>query len=119
MENTLTLMNYLGIKEVTTPKQEENGTREFALPFYVRGKIVTIASYKSGYVRIDRNCHSRYQINPTYKVPYKVIGSDGKLRAWTTNKRVLIYGEENRINFIFNYILKNYYSKNTQWKTIK
>jgi len=119
MENTLTLMNYLGIKEVTTPKQKENGTREFALPFYVRGKIVTIASYKSGYVRIDRNCHTRYQINPTYKTPYKVIGSDGELKTYSTKKRVLIYGEKNRINFIFNYILKNYYGKNIQWKTIK
>lgn len=119
MENTLTLMNYLGIKEVTTPRQQENSTREFALPFYVRGKIVTIASYKSGYVRIDRNCHARYQINPSYNVPYKVINSDGKLRTWVHRKRVLIYGEENRINFIFNYILKNYYGKNRQWKTIK
>jgi len=115
MENTLTLMNYLGVKEVTTPKQQKNGTREFAIPFYIRGKRVTIASYQSGYVRIDRNCHMKYQINPTYKVPYKVISRDGKFRTWTSKARVMIYGENNRINFIFNYIIKNYYSQN-KWK---
>lgn len=108
-------MKYLGVEEITTPKQEQNGTREFAIPFYVRGKRVTLASYQSGYVRIDRNCHTRYQINPTYEVPYKVISKDGKFRTWTNKKRVMIYGEDNRINFIFNYIIKNYYSQN-KWK---
>jgi len=115
MENTTTLMKYLGVEEITTPKQQNNGTREFAIPFYVRGKRVTLASYQSGYVRIDRNCHTRYQINPTYKVPYKEITLSGKFRTWTNKKRVMIYGEDNRINFIFNYIIKNYYSQN-EWK---
>lgn len=114
MENTTTLMKYLGIEEITTPRQQANGTRNFALPYYIRGKQVTIASYQTGYVRIDRNCHSAYQVNPTYKVPYKVIGRDGKLRTWTSTKRVMIYGEESRIDFIFNYVLKNFYKK--QWK---
>ena len=107
-------MKYLGVEEITTPKQQNNGTREFAIPFYVRGKRVTLASYKTGYVRIDRNCHTRYQINPTYKVPYKVL-VDGRLRTWISRKRIMIYGEKNRIDFIFNYIIKNYYSQN-QWK---
>ena len=31
MENTTTLMKYLGVEEITTPKQQNNGTREFAL----------------------------------------------------------------------------------------
>jgi len=114
MENTTTLMKYLGVEEITTPKQQNNGTREFALPYYVRNKRVTIASYQTGYVRIDRNCHSRYQINPTYEVPYKFISADGGLNAWTNKRRMMIYGEDNRINFIFNYILKNYYNK--QWQ---
>ena len=115
MENTTTLMKYLGVEEITTPKQRNNGTREFAIPFYVRGKRVTLASYQSGYVRIDRNCRSRYQINPTYEVPYKFISTYGELQAWTNKKRIMIYGEKNRINFIFNYIIKNYYSQN-KWK---
>ena len=115
MENTTTLMKYLGVEEITTPKQRNNGTREFAIPFYVRGKRVTLASYQSGYVRIDRNCHSRYQINPTYEVPYRFISVYGELKAWTNKRRMMIYGEDNRINFIFNYIIKNYYSQN-KWK---
>ena len=114
MENTTTLMKYLGVEEITTPKQQDNGTREFALPYKVRGKRVTIASYQSGYVRIDRNCHSKYQINPTYEVPYKFVSAYGELKSWTHRKRMMIYGEDNRINFIFNYILKNYYNK--QWQ---
>jgi len=114
MENTTTLMKYLGVEEITTPRQQVNGTREFAIPFYLRGKRVTLASYKSGYVRIDRNCHTKYQINPTYEVPYKFISADGELNAWTNKRRMMIYGEDNRINFIFNYILKNYYNK--QWQ---
>jgi len=115
MENTTTLMKYLGVEETTTPRQKLNGTRQFTLPYYVGNKKVTIASYQTGYVRIDRNCTTRYQINPTYDVPYKVINSDGVLRTWTNRKRMMIYGENNRINFIFNYILKNYYNKN-EWK---
>jgi hypothetical protein len=114
MENTTTLMKYLGVEEITTPRQQVNGTREFALPYKIRGKRVTLASYQSGYVRIDRNCHSRYQINPTYEVPYKIINKQGELRAWTNKRRIMIYGEQPRIDFIFNYILKNYYNK--QWQ---
>ena len=75
---------------------------------------MTLASYQSGYVRIDRNCHSKYQINPTYEVPYKFVSAYGELKSWTNRKRMMIYGEDNRINFIFNYILKNYYNK--QWQ---
>jgi len=112
-------MKYLGINEITTPRQRANGTREFVLPFYAGRQLVTIASYQTGYVRIDRNCHSRYQINPTYKIPYKVIGKDGKLRTWTSRKRIMIYGEEARINFIFNYALKNYFNKYKKWETVE
>ena len=108
-------MKYLGVEEITTPKQRNNGTREFAIPFYVRGKRVTLASYQSGYVRIDRNCHTRYQINPTYEVPYRFISADGNFNAWTNKRRIMIYGENNRIDFIFKFILKNYYNKN-EWK---
>ena len=107
-------MKYLGVEEITTPKQQNNGTREFALPYKVRGKRVTLASYKSGYVRIDRNCHSRYQINPTYKVPYKFVSAYGELKSWTNKRRMMKKEEKNRIDFIFNYILKNYYNK--QWQ---
>ena len=95
-------MKYLGVEEITTPIQQNNGTREFALPYKIRGKPVTIASYQSGYVRIDRNCHSKYQINPTYEVPYKFVSAYGELKSWTNKRRMMIYGEDNRINFIFN-----------------
>ena len=41
-------MKYLGVEEITTPTQHNNGTREFALPYRVRVKRVTLASYQSG-----------------------------------------------------------------------
>lgn len=119
MENTTTLMKYLGINEITTLRQRANGTREFVLPFYAGRQLVTIASYKSGYVRIDRNCHSRYQINPTYQVPYKVVGYDGELRSYTNKKRMMIYSEEARIKFIFKYALKNYFNKYKKWTAVE
>ena len=111
-------MEYLGVEEITTPRQKNNGTREFAIPFYVRGKRVALSSYRTGYVRIDRNCASRYQINPTYDVPYKVINSQGELKSWTNKKRVMIRGERARIDFIFKYIIKNYYAPITSTKSL-
>lgn len=112
-------MKYLGINEVTTPRQRANGTREFVLPFYAGRQLVTIASYKSGYIRTDRNCHTRYQINPTYEVPYKFIGSDGALYHYKNKKRMMIYREEDRINFIFKYALKNYFNKYKRWTEVE
>ena len=112
-------MKYLGINEITTPRQRVNGTREFVLPFYAGRQLVTIASYKSGYVRIDRNCHSRYQINPTYQVPYKLVGYDGEFRSYTNKKRMMIYSEEARIKFIFKYALKNYFNKYKKWTAVE
>ena len=66
------------IKEVTTQRQANNGTREFEFPvpsryFHSKGerfvsKIrLRLACYKSGYVRNVNSCSSNYQLNPVYK----------------------------------------------------
>ena len=48
-------MKLLDIKEVTTPRQARNGTREFELPIKYRwGKRIRLASFKTGYVRNQR-----------------------------------------------------------------
>jgi hypothetical protein len=106
-------MKYLGIKEVTTSRQKANGTRAFKTPFKVRRKPVRFYSYKRGYVRIDRNCHSMYQINKTYDVDYKVVMYNGEFYQCKSRKRIMIYNEESRLNYILAYILKNYFKLNT------
>lgn len=105
-------MKSLGIKEVTTSRQKANGTRAFEIPFKVRRKPVRFYSYKKGYVRIDRNCHSIYQINKTYDVDYKVVMYNGEFYQCKNRKRIMIYNEESRLNYILKYILKNYFKWN-------
>ena len=106
-------MKSLGINEITTLRQKANGTRSFEIPSTVRGKRIKFMSYRSGYVRIDRNCHSTYQINKTYTVDYKAVGWDGKLYETKSRKRIMIYNEESRLIYILKYILKNYFKLNT------
>ena len=105
-------MEYLGINEITTSRQKANGTRAFEAPFKIRKKPVRFYSYRRGYVRIDRNCHSIYQINKTYTVDYKAVGWDGNFYQGKNTKRVMIYNEESRLNYILKYILKNYFKWN-------
>ena len=105
-------MKYLGINEVTTSRQKVNGTRAFETPFKVRRKPVRFYSYKSGYVRIDRNCHSMYQINKTYDVDYKVVMHNGEFNQCKNRRRIKIYSEESRLNYILKYIMKNYFKWN-------
>ena len=106
-------MKYLGINEITTSRQKANGTRSFEIPFSVRGKRVKLMSYRSGYVRIDRNCHSTYQINKTYNVDYKVVMWNGEFYQCKNKRRIKIYNEESRLIYILKYILKNYFKLNT------
>ena len=101
-------MKSLGINEITTSRQKANGTRSFEIPSTVRGKRIKFMSYRSGYVRIDRNCHSTYQINKTYDVDYKVVWRNGEFYQCKCRKRIKIYNEESRLNYIINYIIKNY-----------
>jgi len=106
-------MKSLGIKEITTSRQKVNGTRAFETPFKVRKKPVRFYSYRSGYVRIDRNCHSTYQINKTYDVDYKVVMWNGEFYQCKNRRRIKIYNEESRLIYILKYILKNYFKLNT------
>jgi len=106
-------MKSLGINEITTSRQKANGTRSFEIPVSIRGKRIKFMSYKSGYVRIDRNCHSTYQINKTYNVDYKVVMWNGEFYQCKNKRRIKIYNEESRLIYILKYILKNYFKLNT------
>ena len=79
----------LGVKNVTTTRQKNNGTTAFKLP---TGQVVS--EHKSGYIRRymyreDKPAGSGicYQLNPTYNVPYQCIAQDGKLHRYEGSKR--------------------------------
>ena len=122
------LIDY-GIREVTTQRQAENGTREFEFPvpcyskqrleWFKRKKYnlkelprLRIASFKSGYVRKQNGAYTAYQINPVYMQNTKSVWQkdNGEIYISTgvTHARALIYSPITRLNFILNYYLKNY-----------
>ena len=101
-------LNALGVKNVTTNRQKNNGTTMFELP---TGD--TVAEFNSGYIRkylmsgVDGyKYHTCYQLNPQYKAPHKVISSDGTLYEWEHNKRMLIKNRAERLKRLVLYTIK-------------
>ena len=124
------IFNLLGIKDVTKPWQKEKGTQVFELPFktmYANGykEINRFTIYKSGYVRkmlVKENGASYccYQLNRTrgveeyhkdYEWDYQKDESvwTGKYRKSKRKERIMIPNHEDRLVYLCNYILKNYY----------
>ena len=98
----------LGCKDVTSKTQKKNGTMAFRLP---DGKNM-VTEHKSGYIRRTvlsktGRVASRYQLNPQYQTPYKVVNQFGKLCEWTHNKRTLIYSRKARLKKLFLYTIKS------------
>ena len=98
----------LGIQEVTTERQKKNGTREFELPIkdgYI-GKKIRVASFASGYVRNQNSASSNYQLNKTKKNFEKEWSNGYK---YYSTERILIPNEQDRLEYLISYCLKNYY----------
>ena len=120
IQQVMNTFELLGIKEVTKPCQKRKGTQVFELPFktaYATGgaEINRFSVYKSGYVRkmiINGNgaSYGCYQLNKKYKTKEKYFNSYYK-EYFTSNsyKRILIHNEEDRLVYLCNYILRNYY----------
>ena len=114
IEQTLQLLD---IQEVTTNKQKKNGTREFKLPVkdQYAGEI-HVASFASGYVRRTKAggyCPS-WQLNKTYKEKEYIHINDHEtgrpvIRTFNTIKRKLILDEQDRLEYLISFCLKNYY----------
>ena len=124
----------LGIKDVTKDWQRSKGTKVFELPFktmYANGHKETnrFSIYKSGYVRkmiVNSNgaSYSCYQLNRTrttenYRKYYK-WNDDFTESKWTgtyiksrNKERIMIPKYEDRLVYLCNYILKNYYRSQT------
>ena len=114
--NVMFKMELLGFKDITTARQYKNGTKVFELPIRMYGTHIQVASFKSGYVRrLTLNSGSNYQLNkrvesePDY---YKVERNGETLyRKFTTRTCELIPNEVDRLEYLVDYCLKNYYIK--------
>ena len=102
----LSNLKALGAKDTTSDVQKKNGTTCFTLP---TGDC--ISEHKTGYIRRNLlnprgKIYTCYQLNPTYKSPYKVIAQDGKTYEWTHNKRTLIMNRTERLKRLLLYSIK-------------
>ena len=117
-------MDLLQMKEISTYRQQKNGTRIFQLPIKKYGQFIEVGSFQSGYVRRMNGGYTPYQLNkcePTveYHPDYKWIKDDegnwdhqiktGKYNKYVGKRRITIDNELDRIEYLIAYCLKNYY----------
>jgi hypothetical protein len=99
-------LNALGVKNVTTNRQKNNGTTCFTLP---TGDCVS--EHKTGYIRknlLNKNggIYTCYQLNPQYKTIEKSIGYLGTYREFERNNRMLIWNRAERLKRLVLYTIK-------------
>ena len=131
-EEALRVFDYLGIKEVSKEWQKNKGTHVYELPFktmYNNGhvEINRFTIYKNGYVRKmvvygeNNATQSCYQLNKVRKVANFVKDYEwnddirknewnGKYRKVYNNERIMVDSHKQRLVYLCNYILKNYYN---------
>ena len=117
------MLDLLQMKEISTYRQQKNGTRIFELPIKKYGSKIQVGSFKSGYVRRMNGCYTPYQLNkcesydhfyPAYE--WKDLGNGehtqvktGKYNKHVCKRRITIDNEVDRIEYLIAYCLKNYY----------
>ena len=131
MEEAYQVFDLLGIKNVTKKWQKANGSEVWELPFktmYANGytEVNRFTIYKSGYVRKmlvnpeSNASYSCYKLNKTPKteeyVKYYEWNDDFTESKWTgkyvkskRKERIMIPNHADRVVYLCNYILKNYY----------
>ena len=85
-------MDLLGIMDITTTRQDKNGTIVWKLPIrnsWRNGKFIEVGSFKSGMVRNQNSAYSNYQLNNKKKIAIEI----------------------DRLEYLISYCLKNYYIK--------
>ena len=113
------MLQFLDIQEVTTKRQKANGTREFKLPVKDQyGGEIHVASFASGYVRRTKAggyCPS-WQLNKRIDSEPEYFETDKKdwcgrplYRQFTTRTCKLIPDEQDRLEYLISFCLKNYY----------
>ena len=110
----LQVFDMLGIKNVSTRRQKKNGTQVYELPIQqmwqtCNPKPLRFACYRTGYVRnVSEYNSSAYQINKTKKVEVNEYHN-----YYERTERILIPNYDERIVYLANFILRNYYQKPT------
>jgi len=108
-------MQLLGIEDVTTHIQYNNGTIVWRLPIknkWKNGKLIEVASFKTGYVRNQNSGYSNYQLNKRCEgEPEYFELANGDYRKFTTRSCKLIPIEIDRLEYLISYCLKNYFIK--------
>ena len=114
-------MDLLGIIDVTTTKQDKNGTVVWRLPIknnWTNGKLIEVASFATGYVRNQNSGYSNYQLNKRCEGEPEYYKTDKKdhcgrplYNVYTTRACKLIPNEIDRLEYLISYCLKNYYIK--------
>ena len=116
--NMMDLYQALGMKDVSTKRQEKNGTKIIRLPIKKYGSFIEVGSFQSGYVRRMNGCYTPYQLNkcenydhfyPEYTWERGTQFKTGKYNKHVCRRRLLIDNEYDRINYLITYCLKNYY----------
>ena len=107
-------MQLLGIQDVTTERQHNNGTIVWRLTILSDKKntYIEYASFASGYVRNQGvDCRSNWQINKCEMNKRYYEYPDGKVYAFDTKERILIPIEIDRLEYMIKYIIKNEFIK--------
>tara|TARA_B110000003_G_scaffold141218_1_gene142720 strand:- start:41 stop:601 length:561 start_codon:yes stop_codon:yes gene_type:complete len=114
-ERVLERMDLLGIMDVSTTRQARNGTIVWKLPIknnWKNGKLIEVASFKTGYVRNQNSGYSNYQLNKRCEgKPEYFELPNGDYRKYTTRTCKLIPIEIDRLEYLISYCLKNYFIK--------
>ena len=135
MQEAYRVFELLGIKDVTKKWQKANGSEVWELPFktmYANGvtEVNRFTIYRSGYIRKmivnpeTGASYSCYQLNKTRKteeyVKYYEWNDDFTESKWTgkyikskRKERIMIDNHRDRVVYLCNYILKNYYRSQT------
>ena len=130
-------MDLLGITDVSTKRQEKNGTIQWRLPIKniwpgnrKNATCIEVASFESGYVRRQNGCYTPYQLNKRpaterYYKDYKTTWNDnntdytqewtGKYNKYTSKITTKIPIEIDRLEYLISYCLKNYYIKHANF----
>ena len=115
-------MELLGIVDISTKRQSDNGTIVWRLPIKDQdsGILIEVASFKTGYVRNQgKSTRSNFQLNKRCEGEPEYFDSGKKdsmgrplYTQWTTRTCKLIPIEIDRLEYLISYCLKNYYIKN-------
>ena len=110
----LETMDLLGIMDITTNRQDKNGTIVWKLPIKNEWdkSFIEVASFSTGYVRNQNSGYSNYQLNKRCEgEPEYFELPNGDYRKFTTRSCKLIPIEIDRLEYLISYCLKNYYIK--------